>query len=169
MIVNCRKCGEQREQAKGQGNLCLDCNRQYQRDYRAKNRIQLAAYWREKNLRDREKPEWVENERARGRRYWAEQRHEAIMAYGGYRCACCGETEPMFLSIDHIFNDGAEHRRSLGYDDGNGKGGSSATISWLKRNNYPAGFQVLCMNCNMGKHRNGGTCPHKASLLCKTA
>ena len=23
------------------------------------------------------------------------------MAYGGYKCTCCGETEPKFLSIDH--------------------------------------------------------------------
>ena len=89
--------------------------------------------------------------------------------YGHYgdACACCGETEPMFLSLDHTNNDGAEHRRELGYD-GNGKGASSATLSWLKRNNYPEGFQVLCMNCNHGKARNGGVCPHNV-LHKKTA
>jgi hypothetical protein len=23
-------------------------------------------------------------------------------------------------------------------------------------------FQVLCFNCNIGRERNGGMCPHKA-------
>lgn len=88
------------------------------------------------------------------------QRHhdvkaEVFAAYGGYRCTCCGETEPLFLQIDHINNDGASHRRAIG--------GSSGLYRWLKRNNYPAGFQVLCANCNVGKQRNGGVCPHHSS------
>ncbi len=32
---------------------------------------------------------------------------------------------------------------------------------WLKANNFPPGFQTLCHNCNIGKHRNKGICPHK--------
>ena len=84
------------------------------------------------------------------------------MAYGGYKCACCGEMEPKFLTLDHVFNNGAEHRRSLGYTKGNGRGGN--LVTWLKKHRYPAGFQVLCMNCNFGKHTNKGICPHKASL-----
>ena len=32
---------------------------------------------------------------------------------------------------------------------------------WIKRNNYPDGFQVLCWNCNSGKGANGGICPHE--------
>jgi hypothetical protein len=84
------------------------------------------------------------------------------MAYGGYKCACCGETEPKFLTIDHIFNNGAEHRRELGGVDGNGKGYSNRVLVWAKQHGYPAGFQVLCMNCNFGKSVNGGICPHKA-------
>jgi hypothetical protein len=80
-------------------------------------------------------------------------RHQAIMAYGGYRCACCGEGEPTFLTLDHTNNDGARHRRILGE--------SSQVFAWLRRRGYPPGFQVLCTNCNHGRHRNGGTCPHK--------
>lgn len=81
-------------------------------------------------------------------------RHEAIMAYGGYVCTCCGETESLFLTIDHINNDGHEHRKLTG--------GSAGLSLWLKKNDYPAGFQILCMNCNWGKMRNKGICPHKA-------
>lgn len=85
------------------------------------------------------------------------------MAYGGYKCACCGESEAKFLSIDHIFNNGAEHRREVrptAKDNGVGV----SILTWLKKHKYPAGFQVLCMNCNFGKQVNKGICPHKANL-----
>ncbi len=78
----------------------------------------------------------------------------AYAAYGGFRCACCGETEEAFLSLDHIANDGAEHRREVSHQK---------IYKWMARNGYPAGFQVLCMNCNFGKARNGGICPHQQS------
>jgi hypothetical protein len=76
-------------------------------------------------------------------------------AYGGYKCACCGETEPMFLSIDHINNDGAEHRKKI-----NIKGGTQI-YRWLIKNSFPDGFQVLCWNCQNGKRFNKGICPHQ--------
>lgn len=84
---------------------------------------------------------------------------EAVFAaYGGYKCACCGETEKAFLTIDHIENDGAAHRRSI-----TGKRHSAGfhTYIWLVKNSFPNGFQVLCMNCNHGKRMNGGICPHQ--------
>lgn len=81
-------------------------------------------------------------------------RHEVYMAYGGYNCACCGETERTFLSIDHVNNDGAEHRRSCRLNSG------EQLYRWLKRNGFPSGFQILCMNCQWGKRNNKGVCPH---------
>ena len=80
-------------------------------------------------------------------------RHEAILAYGGYRCACCGTREALFLTIDHVHNGGARHRRQVG--------ASVDFFKWLRRRGYPKGFQVLCSNCNLGRYRNGGVCPHK--------
>ena len=138
------------------------------REYNRKNRDKVTAAKRKAHREKRKNPDWVEKQRKRGREYWHQLRHEAIMAYGGYECACCGETEPLFLSIDHVNNDGAEHRRQLGKFDGNGKGAGSQTMKWLKDNGYPEGFQVLCMNCNHGKARNNGICPHK-SIRKKTA
>ena len=44
---------------------------------------------------------------------YSELKNEVFQAYGGYQCACCGETEPMFLTIDHVGNDGADHRRVI--------------------------------------------------------
>lgn len=78
----------------------------------------------------------------------------AMQAYGG-KCACpkCPETNAKFLTIDHINNDGSAHRREM-------KGKGCAIYRWLKHNNYPDGFQVLCWNCNSGRGANGGICPH---------
>lgn len=75
----------------------------------------------------------------------------AYAAYGGYECACCGETTKEFLQLDHVNNDGAEHRRAIG---------GLTIYAWLKKANYPPGFQVLCANCNHAKGHYG-ECPHK--------
>ena len=61
------------------------------------------------------------------RAYYYRLQDEAIMAYGGYECACCGEAEPLYLSIDHVNNDGAQHRKELG------SLGGHKLYKWLKR------------------------------------
>jgi len=94
----------------------------------------------------------VNLENAKGR--YAKLRQAALSAYG-HSCACCGEPEPLFLEIDHIENNGAEHRKKIGNS-------AKSIVEWLAKNNYPNGFQILCANCNQGKKRNGGTCPHKS-------
>jgi hypothetical protein len=89
---------------------------------------------------------------------YKERLHKDILkAYGG-RCVCCSESHPLFLTLDHINNDGAQHRKSI--NCGKGRGGTKF-YAWVKRNNFPNTLQLLCWNCNCGKHRNGGTCPHK--------
>jgi hypothetical protein len=47
--------------------------------------------------------------------YYDKLSMEVLIHYNGNppRCACCGETEERFLTIDHINNDGAEHRRKV--------------------------------------------------------
>jgi len=82
-------------------------------------------------------------------------RDDAFAAYGGYICACCGEDEKVFLTIDHVEGGGNKHRKEINADHpGN-------FYRWLKNQKYPPGFKVLCLNCNMGRHRNGGVCPHR--------
>jgi len=76
----------------------------------------------------------------------------AIEAYGG-KCACCGETRIEFLTIDHIDNGGSKHRKEIGH---------RPIGQWLKNHGYPAGFQVLCWNCNCSKEYFG-YCPHKSA------
>lgn len=86
---------------------------------------------------------------------------EVFNAYGGYVCACCGETEKMFLSIDHMNNDGAVFRRKI---SGKRTAAGYHTYIWLKKHGFPSGHQVLCMNCNHGKRMNKGICPHKGKV-----
>jgi hypothetical protein len=76
---------------------------------------------------------------------------QAFEAYGGPLCKCCGETIMDFLTIDHINNNGYEHRKKIG--------GGSKFYYWLRKNKYPKGYRVLCMNCNFGR-RTTGNCPH---------
>lgn len=87
-------------------------------------------------------------------------KRQVMDAYGGH-CMCCGETELVFLTIDHIDDDGAEHRRQMAAEVGsNYSQAGSRTYRWLRDNDFPEGFQVLCANCNCGKQWNGGVCPH---------
>jgi hypothetical protein len=32
------------------------------------------------------------------------------------------------------------------------------------KNNFPPEFQILCFNCNLGRSRSGGVCPHENLL-----
>ncbi len=80
--------------------------------------------------------------------------------YGG-GCACCGTRFLPFLTIDHINNDGAEHRTS-----GRLPSGGSGTVfyRWVIRHNFPSDLQCLCFNCNFAK-RIQGFCPHHPTSL----
>lgn len=109
-----------------------------------------AEYYRERYASSFEARD---SARASARKYQRKIRSETIKAYGGI-CVCCGESEEAFLTFDHINDDGASHRRSLGGPDGH------AIVFWAKRNGYPNILQVLCYNCNMAKARGG--CPHNA-------
>ena len=104
-----------------------------------------AETWRKEN---------PEKSRAINRRARAKLRRTVIQAYGG-KCACCGIDDWRFLSIDHVGNDGATHRKDPRFT-------SARIYRWLKKNKYPKdNFQVLCYNCNLAKAHFGGVCPHQ--------
>ncbi len=42
------------------------------------------------------------------------RRREKVFNHYGKKCACCGESIYEFLTIDHINNDGAKHKRERG-------------------------------------------------------
>lgn len=71
----------------------------------------------------------------------------------GKICACCGESDKRFLTIEHLKGGGSAHRKAY-------PGGADRIIRQLRKAGWPEGYATLCMNCNFGKWRNGGTCPH---------
>lgn len=148
----CKDCILKRNQ--GYVEISKQRIREYNREYYSKNKERIDALnkeWKQKNP-DRRKTTSLYH-------YYALQ-HDAVMAYGGYRCNWCGIDEPLVLAIDHVNNDGKEHRKQLGTL------GGQKLYKWLKDNGYPDGFQVLCMNCNHAKYRNKGVIPDTLKGRC---
>ena len=66
------------------------------------------------------------------------------------RCVCCGENIGIeILTIDHI----------KGRKKGDNRTGEQL-YRYLKKNDFPEGYQVLCFNCNAAKGVFG-VCPHQ--------
>lgn len=84
-----------------------------------------------------------------------------LSQYGGVppRCACCGESEVNFLTLDHTNGDGAKERRS---NPDMAKCGIYAYLSVIRRG-FPDGYRVLCWNCNLAIGLFG-KCPHAVAL-----
>lgn len=124
--------------------------KEWQRQYRITHREERAASL--KNWYQRHK----EEQQDRAKKAQRELRLKVIMHYGG-RCAFCGDSNINHLSIDHINNDGAEHRRKL-FGEGRSASGSKM-YRWLASNNFPEGFQVLCHTHNSEKGFYGTMTP----------
>lgn len=77
-------------------------------------------------------------------------------------CVCCGVNEHEFLTLDHIDANGADHRKELRKSGVGGYATGWFIYKWLIDNGYPDGYQTLCFNCNVGKHRTKiNKCPHQ--------
>lgn len=129
----CRRCGAPRD---GPQSCCTTCRR---------------------NQRERVHKKYISHKDEilfKGRLQKAAMRSRCISAYGG-KCVCCGESEQRFLTLDHVQNDGAAHRKEIG-------GGGWTGYRWAEANGYPPNLQLMCYNCNMGRALSGGICPHKA-------
>lgn len=79
-----------------------------------------------------------------------------VFSHYGWTCACCGSAERP--SIDHVNGDGKEHRAAIA-------SGSINLYRWLVRNNFPSGFQTLCMPCNSSKGRSSHCRLHLQQVL----
>jgi len=79
------------------------------------------------------------------------------MTDGEIKCACpnCNENNINKLCLDHINNGGTAHRKKLLEE---GFAGNNMYL-WVKQNNYPPLFRILCINCNKSLG-NRGYCPH---------
>ena len=82
------------------------------------------------------------------------QLRKALFAMYGDKCACCGESEQRFLTLDHKHSDGKFARYRA-----NGNHFKIWTQAIMEVD--PSKYQILCYNCNCGRAVNGGICPHK--------
>jgi len=82
------------------------------------------------------------------REYLIRIKHEFIEMYGK-KCNCCGETEEIFLTLDHIIPRTRDNKNETGR-----KAYQKALLEYR-----PDLYQVLCYNCNCG--RRSGICPHQ--------
>jgi hypothetical protein len=131
----------------------------YQRQWRDRNREKILEYQKRERAKNPEKHrerrrQWYIRNRDTRREWLKENRKnrklEVITHYGG-KCQWpngCDVRDPDMLTIDHINGNGANHRREFK------KIGQPRIDAWLIKNNYPAGFRVLCFNHNIKHYLN---------------
>lgn len=72
---------------------------------------------------------------------------ETLLAYGN-KCVSCGEDQSLFLTLDHINNNGHLDRKKYG--------AGIIFYNFLKEMGFPqGGLQILCHNCNAMKEYSG--------------
>ena len=70
-----------------------------------------------------------------------DKQKQEVFDHYGYECAYCGAKKD--LHVDHINGDGKAHR-----------GKTKLRIEqFLVQNNFPAGYQILCRQCNIAKQQ----------------
>jgi hypothetical protein len=160
---SCVRCGKSYQPASGSQRYCIQCRPIMKKVY--------TSEWSRRNPRRRRQISQRAKDRdpVRTRQLkrfnfyrWKEKHVVEVLVLGHYSngspaCACCSESERDFLVIDHIEGHGNEHRRQI---FGRAQSGWRF-YSWLVKQGFPTGFQVLCFNCNMSKAKHG-KCVHVA-------
>lgn len=116
--------------------------------YNCKQWLDVKEFYKTKSTTDCLQPECKECGREKSLELRWENRIVALQIYSdGYmKCELCGIDDIDVLSIDHIGGGGYKHVK-----ENNIKG---QFVRWLKRNDYPDGFRILCHNCNHKERMN---------------
>ena len=131
--------------------------REYDREYRSRPEVKA------KKKEYGQRPEVKAKKRKATNRYRKDLKLEVYSVYSKRQsnseipcCRCCGENSYIeFLTVDHI-----DGRANLPKKEQ--KLYAEKITSWLKRNHYPEGFQILCHNCNSAKGNSvDNKCPHE--------
>jgi hypothetical protein len=105
-----------------------------QREYDARKKKRLAA------MSPKDRADFLLRKPVSKREYRRKLKAAVIAHYG---ICPCGESRPEVLEIDHINDGGQDHRREIAP-----KHGRVYMPAWLKKNNYPPGYQILCRLCH---------------------
>ena len=100
--------------------------KEYERNYRQTHKEQVKAY----------RHQYYRNLKLKILSYYSR---------GKPQCIICGETKIDQLVLDHKNNDGGDHRKLNKIPAG------TSTYVWVRKNDYPSIFQVLCRDCNLLK------------------
>lgn len=121
--------------------------RKWNSDHRERVSGQKRAYYKRNSARIKKR--WAEFSKKKK----SELRSEMLLAYGSI-CSCCGESNPAFLTIEHLRGGGKRHMVSCG--------GYLGMLRDLKQRGWPKDdYTILCYNCNCAKAKRGGICPHE--------
>ena len=122
---------------------------------RCVDEVSRGIRWAKREPKTEAARNWYKN----NKHVWVDKyrmhRRVVIERLGG-KCACCGETDKEFLTIDHVEGGGGQHMKAIGN-----------LSSYLYRHGWKEGeYRCLCMNCNFS-FGHYGYCPHQAvaSLL----
>ena len=165
----CLRCGQPFQVRCGYQKYCPPCQepaqrerkRFYSRVYYRSHREQCIQTVRRSQERN---PEWYERYLRLKREYEARKLERVVplvihhYSGGTFRCACCGESQRDFLTIDHVDGNAYKTSEALGIPRG-----GSELYRWLVRRGFPPGYAVLCMNCNVSKGKHG-ICAHKLRI-----
>ena len=120
----------------------IERRKQWCKDYEIKRRE--SGYYKQPHVRER---------RMKYSKWNNERMRKLVIGYYSnytFKCACCGEAEYKFLSMDHIIPIGRKTRTGSG----------TSLYAELISKKFPSGYQVLCYNCNCCKGFYG-SCIHK--------
>ena len=108
-----------------------------------RRRTELAVYSKEYRKTNAEKLSILK------RTYNDNLKVEGILRYGSI-CTCCGESNPLFLTIEHING----RNKSIKKRTGKREWARLKSLGWPKED-----ITLLCFNCNCAKGAYG-SCPH---------
>lgn len=132
--------------------ICKSCSLTRSKAWKIKHREEYYDYMKayNRNYKDKFRKEINEEQMTE---YW-KVKTEVIAHYSNGTMSCYGWHEGNWdngcpfncsdmrcLSIDHIKGGGTQHSKTI----------KTNLYKWLKGNDYPNGFQVLCMNCQFIK------------------
>ena len=115
--------------------------RKWYHEHKEERKTQNRAYWRRFYSAHRE----IRLEKVKEGRQ--KVKLEVLTYYGNGKLACvkCGFTDIRALTIDHIDGGGHQHLKEIKHHQG------TNFYYWLKKQNYPEGYQTLCANCQFIK------------------
>lgn len=143
----CLRCGNERDIGKSRCSTCHKKHLQYQQnshEKRIKNGI--CRYCSINPIEHCESMclKCATKLKIKAKGLYQNIRTECIEQYGG-KCKCCKNPNKKYLQLDHIHNDGALHRKTIG---------KKSLYVWAKNNNFPDILQLLCANCHQAKTTN---------------